>query len=227
MRINADLSARAMELTGDLPWRPSPDGSVERRMLDRDGGEVARATSLVRYPRGSRFPSHSHGGGEEFLVLDGVFSDEHGHYPAGAYVRNPPSSSHAPYSEEGCTIFVKLRQFDPGDLTRVVIDTGDAEMRPGAHPGLREILLHEYGSERVRLVRSVTEVDLGKLIWPGGAEFLVLRGELADQDGHCAAGCWLRLPAGARQQLTVSADTEFYLKTGHLGVSAVQDSASM
>jgi len=63
-------------------------------MLDRIGEEVAQATSIVRYAAGSHFDRHVHDGGEEILVPHGVFSDEYGDYPAGAYVRNPPGASH-------------------------------------------------------------------------------------------------------------------------------------
>jgi anti-sigma factor ChrR (cupin superfamily) len=77
-------------------------------MLDRIGDEVVRATSIVRYAPGSHFSAHTHGGGEEFFVLNGVFQDEHGDYPVGSYVRNPPTSSHVPGSDLGCVIFVKL-----------------------------------------------------------------------------------------------------------------------
>ena len=100
-------------------------------MLDRIGDEVARATSIVRYASGSSFSRHEHAKGEEFLVLDGVFSDNHGDYPAGFYVRNPPGSGHAPFSKDGCRILVKLRQFDPQDLTPVVIDAGDRRLWRG------------------------------------------------------------------------------------------------
>ncbi len=135
MKLNADLGQRAAALTEELPWQWSPDRSVQRRMLDRDGEEVARATSLVKYPAGSRFPAHHHGAGEEFLVLEGVFSDEFGDYPSGTYVRNPPGSAHSPSSRDGCLIFVKLRQFDPGDLQRIVVDTGAADFSPPGTPG--------------------------------------------------------------------------------------------
>src|SRR5262245_2098677 len=97
--LRADFSERVIVATRDEPWVPSPQEGVARRMLDRIGGEVARATSLVRYVPASTFPSHQHGGGEEFLVLEGVFSDEHGDYPTGTYVRNPPGSAHAPRTE--------------------------------------------------------------------------------------------------------------------------------
>jgi len=217
MKINADLGRRATALSDALPWQRSPDGSVERRMLDRDGAEIARATSVVRYPPGSRFPSHLHGGGEEFLVLEGVFSDESGDYPAGVYVRNPPGSAHAPFSRDGCVIFVKLRQFDPGDSSRVVVDTKRRTQTAGPHPGLSEIELHRFGRERVRLLGSADGAGPVDGLWSGGAEFFVLRGEIADEQGTYPAGAWLRLPAGTRQHLSVRPATEFYLKTGHLG----------
>ena len=105
--LNHDFSQGVLLHTADLPWSPSPMAGVERRMLDRIGGEVARATSIVRYAPGSRFSRHVHGGGEEYLVLEGVFSDEHGHNPPGSYVRNPPGSVHRPSSAAGCTIWVK------------------------------------------------------------------------------------------------------------------------
>ena len=96
MNLNSDFTARAAVHAGRLDWTPSPIPGVDRRMLDRVGEEVARATSIVRYAPGSRFSPHTHGGGEEFLVLDGVFQDEHGDFPAGSYIRNPPTTSHTP-----------------------------------------------------------------------------------------------------------------------------------
>src|SRR3569623_1300362 len=123
MEINADFSRAAVVHAARLPWVASPMAGVDRRMLDRIGEEVARATSIVRYAAGSRVSPHTHGGGEEFLVLDGVFQDEHGDFPAGSYVRNPPPTRHKPGSAPGCTIFVKLWQFDADDRTEVRIDT--------------------------------------------------------------------------------------------------------
>ncbi len=127
MNLNSDPTRRAA-MHGDLlPWQPSPMAGVERRMLEREGGEVARATTIVRYTPSSAFSAHTHDGGEEFLVLDGVFQDEYGDFPVGSYVRSPPTSRHRPGSAPGCVIFVKLRQFDPADRTSVHIETLDAE----------------------------------------------------------------------------------------------------
>jgi anti-sigma factor ChrR (cupin superfamily) len=216
MRIHADMRERASENIADLPWRPSPDGSVDRRMLDRDGGEIARATSIVRYPEGSRFRPHVHGGGEEFLVLEGVFSDENGNYGAGTYVRNPPGTSHAPFSDGGCTIFVKLQQFEPDDLKQLVINTDKQSWIDGPQPGWNHQLLHSHGSEVVRLVHAASDTPAIPIEWPHGAEFLVLEGAIEDEQGRYPKDSWLRLPAGSHQGLSASNGALFYLKTGHL-----------
>src|SRR6476661_5079466 len=137
MELNADFSQRVAVHTAGMPWIASPMAGVERRMLDRIGDEVARATSIVRYAAGSRFSPHTHGGGEEFLVLDGVFQDEHGDYPAGSYIRNPPTSRHTPGSAPGCTLMVKLWQFDPEDRVHLRIDTGTTSYVPAPdRPGV-------------------------------------------------------------------------------------------
>ena len=112
--INANFEERVVVHAAARPWLASPVSGVERRPLDRVGGETARATSIVRYQPGSTFPAHRHTGGEEYLVLDGVFEDENGRDGPGTYVRNPPGSCHAPRAPTGCTIFVKLWQFEPG-----------------------------------------------------------------------------------------------------------------
>jgi anti-sigma factor ChrR (cupin superfamily) len=139
--LNADLSQRCIIHSPSLAWVDSPASGVSRRMLERNGGEVARATSIVRYAPGSSFASHSHGGGEEILVLEGTLHDEHGVYGPGTYIKNPVGSSHAPSSPEGCTLFVKLRHLDARDNERVVIDTQRSEWRQGMVEGLKVLPL--------------------------------------------------------------------------------------
>src|SRR5258706_11164735 len=161
MDLNADFSQRAVAHAAKLPWTPSPTAGVERRMLDRMGEEVARATSIVRYAPASAFPAHTHGGGEEFLVLEGVFQDEHGDYPAGFYIRNPPTSSHTPGSQPGCTIFVKLWQFDPDDRTQLRLDT--ASMTYVSDPeraGGELIPLFQDERSNVRMERSASNAEI-------------------------------------------------------------------
>ena len=54
------------------------------------------------------FQPHKHWGGEEILVLEGTFYDEHGVYPKGTWIRSAHLSEHHPYTkEEGALIFVK------------------------------------------------------------------------------------------------------------------------
>src|SRR5689334_3530870 len=152
MKLNADFDARAVIHAARLDWTPSPILGVERRMLDRIGDEIARATSIVRYAPHSAFPPHTHGGGEEFLVLEGVFQDEHGDFPAGSYIRNPPTSRHTPRSEPGCVILVKLWQFDPEDRTHVRIDcAGVASFSDETRPGVEVKPLFRDPHEDVRI----------------------------------------------------------------------------
>jgi len=217
MQLHADLRQRAVMYAEDATWVPSPLPGVTRRMLDRDGGEVARATSLVRYAPGSRFSRHEHGAGEEFLVLEGTFSDEMGDYPAGTYVRNPPGSGHAPWSVEGCLLFGKLRQFGPRDTARVVIDSRGAAWPSGPVPGLTRLPLHEFGSEQVVLERWQPGTRSPLHEHPGGEEIYVIEGTLMDEEGCYAAGSWLRNPPGSRHAPFSEEGCLLYVKTGHLG----------
>lgn len=216
MDLHANLHQRVVLDTPTLPWCPSPLAGVERRLLDRRGGEVARATSIVRYAPGSRFPPHSHGGGEEILVLEGTFSDDQGDYPAGTYLRNPPGSSHAPFSEGGCTLFVKLRQMHPGDPMRSVIDTGHSAWQPGLVEGLEVLPLHSYGSEQVALVRWAAGTTFAAHGHPGGEEILVLHGVFQDEQGRYGTGYWLRNPPGSAHQPWSERGCTIWVKTGHL-----------
>lgn len=201
MTLNADLGARVVLDTNALPWVASPEPGIERRPLDRVGGEIARATSLVRYAAGSAFAGHAHGGGEEFFVLDGVFSDEHGDHPAGHYVRNPPGSHHAPRSDRGCTLFVKLWQFAPGDAAHLVVDAWRSTWLPGAAPGLSVLPLHEHEGTSVALMRGAANLRLDVASSHPGEELFVIEGACADEFGHYGAGTWLRDPRPARRHL--------------------------
>ena len=223
MELHADLRQRAVIDSHTLPWIPSPMAGVERRMLDRQGGEVARATSIVRYAPGSRFERHTHGGGEEILVLEGTFSDEQGDHPSGTYLRNPPGSSHAPFSEGGCTIFVKLQQMHPQDRERQVIGTGQAAWLPGLVPGLAVMPLHAFGSEHVALVRWAPGTVFHPHGHPGGEEILVLDGVFQDEHGTYPAGSWLRNPPGSIHRPWSEAGCTIWVKTGHLPCSLGPD----
>lgn len=216
MRINADFAKRAVVRPGDVEFVPSPLPGVERMMLDRIGDEVARATTIVRYGEGSYFDPHTHGGGEEFYVLDGVFSDEHGDYPTGTYVRNPIGSFHKPFSKDGTTIFVKLHQFDSGDTDQKVIRTQDQAFRPGLVDGISVLPLHDYGDEHVALVRWQPGTRFPGHMHRGGEETLVLEGTFQDEFGAYPKGTWLRNPPGSVHNPFSDEGALLYVKTGHL-----------
>jgi anti-sigma factor ChrR (cupin superfamily) len=216
MLVNADFSRRVVLATNALPWLPSPQAGVERRLLDRVGDETARATSLVRYAAGSAFTAHAHGLGEEFLVLDGVFSDEHGDYPRGSYVRNPPGSRHAPRTAPGCVIFVKLRQMAPGESHRVVIDTMRSIWKAGDAAGHTRLLLHAGAGELVSMEQLEPGSVLAVQAHPAGEEIFVVSGELEDGDGRYGAGTWLRNPAGAGSAFRSASGALYCAKRGHL-----------
>jgi len=217
MNINANFGARAAVHAARLDWTPSPIPGVDRRMLDRVGDEIARATSIVRYAPHSHFSSHTHGSGEEFLVLDGIFQDEHGDYPAGTYVRNPPTSSHTPSSEPGCTIFVKLWQFDPDDRIQMRTDTSALSFMPAADlSGVEFALLYESAWELVLLERWTPDISISVPV-PAGIELLVLDGSFIEGGEEFTPLSWLRLPAGARLQATAGrSGCKVWVKSGHL-----------
>ncbi len=215
MLIHADFSLRATVTPDQHQWVPSPMPGVERVMLDRVGEEKARATSLVRYAPDSHFPHHAHPGGEEIFVLQGTFSDEHGDYPAGWYLRNPPGSSHQPFSVEGTTIFVKLWQMRPSDSHTVRIDTSDPvswQRQDG-----REICpLFADDTEQVCLQR-LTPGQTVLAQSAASAELLVLAGSVRMGEETYECGSWIRLPESDAQPVTAdTAGATIYLKTGHL-----------
>jgi len=200
--------------SAQAPWIASPMAGVDRRMLDRIGDEVARATSIVRYAPGSHFSAHTHTGGEEFIVLDGVFQDEHGDYPTGTYVRNPPTTSHTPRSDDGCTIFVKLWQFDLDDRTQFHKDM--AAKLGKTRDGVARAELHHDAREVVSYLSVEPGADIVELA-SGGTELFVLEGSLQEGGDLLEVGSWLRLPEEAPLQATAGPKgAKLWMKTGHL-----------
>lgn len=217
MNLNDDFSLSALVHADQVAWQDSPMSGVQRRPLDRVGDEVARATTVVRYSPGSRFAPHVHTGGEEFLVLDGVFQDEHGDYPKGSYIRNPPGTRHTPGAEQGCTILVKLWQFDPLDDVSVALsaETIAANMKPRGE-GVHCALLHEDGNETVSLfaLQPHRTVDLSAR---QGLELFVVNGSCQFGDETLATHSWLREPGDGSLCLTSGDDgVRFWLKQHHL-----------
>jgi quercetin dioxygenase-like cupin family protein len=205
MRINDDLTNTMLLDASSMAWLPSPAAGVDRRMLYREGGEVARATSIVRYAPGSAFPAHVHSGGEEILVLGGTLQDEQGDYPAGSYFRNPPGTHHSPAAADGCVIFVRLWQFREGDYAQIVRQPGEGELLKPRDGVSAARLLFEDQAERV-VLETWTPGAVLTIPNDRGLEFVVLFGAVKVQDRLLAPQGWGRLPAG--QQLTAEAGPE-------------------
>lgn len=218
MNLNSDFQQRVAQLPGEAVWMDSPLAGVQRRMLDRIGGELARATSIVRYAAGASFERHVHGGGEEIFVLQGVLSDERGDYPAGTYLRNPPGTSHAPFSKDGCLLFVKLWQFAADDTVPVKLDTSSSAWYPGMVPGLSVMPLHEHEGVNTALVRWAPQTRFNQHTHFGGEEILVLAGIFRDENGEYPTGTWLRSPRGSRHTPYTGAEGALiYVKVGAVG----------
>jgi anti-sigma factor ChrR (cupin superfamily) len=217
MKIAADFSKREIVHSSTLPWVASPMVGIERRALDRVGGEVARATSIVRYAPGSEFSPHVHTGGEEFIVLDGVFQDEHGSFPVGSYIRNPPESSHTPSSEAGCVIMVKLWQFQPKDRTHVRLQMNAmGKVAIPEHTGIQITPLYKDDIEEVSLLHFDTDASL-EISPLGGAELFVLEGDITEQQDQLTKHSWARLPINESISIKAGENgAKVWLKTGHL-----------
>ena len=219
--LNADFSAVATVHTAAMEWQASPSPTVWRKRLDLSGpAEAGRVTSVVRYDANSSFSEHPHPDGEEILVLDGVFSDEHGDYPAGSYLLNPEGFSHAPFSEKGCVLFVKLRQYPGLGRKQVKVDSTQAPWRETGTPGVLDLLLYEEAGypEAMRLVSCEPQSGGVALDHPGGTEIFVLEGAFEDGAGHYVAGSWLRVPAGEAMTLQSESGGTVYVKSGHLAL---------
>ncbi|WP_435927024.1 cupin domain-containing protein [Dryocola sp. BD613] len=216
MLINHDFTRRVTVSIDDYHWVHSPQGGVDRVMLDRIGGEQARATSLVRYLPQTSFPQHIHPGGEEILVLAGQFSEGEQDYPAGWYLRNPPGSTHQPHSTDGTLLFVKLGQMAASENVPLRVDTRDAANWQRGK-GFSVCALFENAHESVCLLRLTSGSLLAEPPLPGGAELFIVEGSLTEGDSIHAQGSWIRIPVG--QRLVFMAETEntlLYLKKGHL-----------
>lgn len=213
--INMDLSRVVVARPQDQRWQQAPQAPIERCALEREAPESGHATSFVRYLPGARFPVHSHPLGEEIFVLDGVFSDDSGDYPAGSYIRNPPGSSHAPYSDQGCLLFVKLHQFAVSDTATVRIRPDQQDWRAGIG-GLRVCPLHEHqGASTALVFWPAGEVFQPHQHW-GGEEIVVIRGCFRDEHGDYPQHTWLRSPHLSRHHPFVDQETLILVKVGHL-----------
>lgn len=218
MKLNADFTLRASRNIHQIEWEESPSSGVHRLRLEQDESHppVERVTTIVRFAANSSFSGHVHHGGEEFLVLDGVFSDQHADYPAGFYVRNPSGTGHAPHSKEGCIILVKLWQMKQDDQLQMAMNTRDESLWQPGDNGQQKLVLFEADYESVCMLKWPAGLILSDLEFIGGVEYFILQGSFADDQGQYSEGSWLRLPAGSRQSIRVTDDCLVWRKAGHL-----------
>ena len=215
--INMDFNKRVVVNTRAMEWVASPKAGVWRKPLAREDVERGHATSLVRYDPGAAFSEHGHPLGEEILVLDGTFSDETGDYEAGTYFRNPEGFRHAPFSESGCIILVKLHQFQKDDTQHIQVDTKSTGWQPG-QGNLQVMPLFTLGTESVALVRFPVGEHFQLHTHFGGEEIYVIEGELIDELGRYPAGTWIRSPHMSQHSPYVESDTLIWVKVGHLPI---------
>jgi anti-sigma factor ChrR (cupin superfamily) len=169
----------------------------------------------VKFANLAKFQAHHHELGEEILVLAGTFSDETGHYPAGTYIMNPPGSSHAPFSESGCTLFVKLRHLGSDQVVREIVDTTAAPWLQGMVPGLNVMPLMQQGSGST-LVKWAPQTFFNPHRHYGGEEIFVVDGVFEDEHGRYPAGSWIRSPHMSLHQPFSKEGCTIFVKTGHL-----------
>lgn len=213
--FNLDMSQVVVIDSQQQPWLDSPAKGVQRIPLEREAAESGHVTSIVKYAAGSQFAPHEHPKGEEIFVLDGVFSDENGDYPAGSYLRNPAGSRHGPFSKEGCTLFVKLNQFKSGDDTQLALNTEQQPWLQG-QGGLTVKPLHQFEGESVALVHWPAGERFAPHKHWGGEEILVLKGEFKDEHGSYPKGTWIRSPHLSEHFPFVDEETIILVKVGHL-----------
>ena len=214
--LNMDFSKIACSLAEEQQWVKSPADGVSRIHLEREAAESGHTTSFVKFEAGSYFPEHVHTQGEEIYVLEGVFSDENGDYPAGTYIRNPPGSRHKPFTKEGCILFVKLEQFQKDDTQHVVVKPEEQQWQQGIG-NLKVLSLHVHNSESTALVHwPANEVFQPHTHW-GGEEIVVISGKFIDEHGEYPAGSWIRSPHMSQHYPRVEDETLILVKVGHLG----------
>ena len=213
--LNMDLTKTAC-VSGNKPsWIKSPADGVSRIPLEREAEESGHTTSFVTFEPNSFFPAHEHPMGEELYVIEGVFSDENGDYPAGTYIRNPPGSRHRPFTKEGCMLFVKLDQFQEEDNKHVVIRPNEKQWNDGIG-NLKVTSLHSFGTESTALVWWPENERFQLHSHFGGEEVVVLKGKFIDEHGEYPSGSWIRSPHMSQHFPYVKEETLILVKVGHL-----------
>ena len=223
--LRSDFALREVVDTHTLAQEPAPIAGISRRVFERHTAHGARTTSIVSYAAGqtdaasesAAEPVSAQGIGEELLVLSGSFTDEHGSYCAGSYLRNPAGGARR--TDTGCVLFEKRGYLDPHDQARVVVDTRSGNWHPGMYAGLQNMLLAAVGPERTVLVRWAPGTRIDPHTHATVEETLVLEGELEDEFGCYPAGTWFRVPRGSTHAPYSPRGALILIKVGHIAES--------
>lgn len=210
-----DRSLRVIIRTQEIPWIDSPSSNVKRKPLEREKAESGQVTSVVEYKPGASFKAHHHPMGEEIFVLSGEFADENGRYPAGTYLRNPPGSSHTPFSQKGCTLFVKLNQFSKDDSQQITLNTQNSDWLQG-HGSLKVMPLHQHLNNSTALVLWPKGAQFQPHSHWGGEEIFVLDGIFQDEFGNYPKHTWIRSPHLSTHNPFSNEGCTILVKTGHM-----------
>ena len=223
--LNADMSKQVIVRASQNEWQTSPSSTVRRKRFHLVGEpESGQVTSLVEYLPGATFHRHEHPDGEEILVLEGVFSDEAGDWPAGSWLLNPEGFAHAPFSEKGCLLFVKLRQYPGAAHLKLDWPTLPNQSKPTATKPVTVSELLIQGDESISIVsfgydevasdeEQVTREYTRQ--YESGVEGFVLEGEVEMNGNPLVQHDWFRLPAGASLTLA-SNQCRLYLKANNV-----------
>ena len=217
LSLNGNLAMRVAVDTQSMDWLESPGGHVLRKRVHGVGpAESGQVTSVVRYAPGAVFPEHDHPEGEEILVLDGIFSDEHGDWPAGTYLLNPEGFHHGPFSRAGCTLLVKLRQYPGADRIHVALQSNDQPWASSIRKNVawKKLYAQAPYTDHMRIESWSSPAAMGQLNFPQGAELFILQGSFADEFGSYPTHSWLRIPAGGHITPSSEEYCELYIKEG-------------
>ena len=128
---------------------------------------------------------------------------------------NPPGSSHAPFSKDGCELFVKLRHLGVEQIEREIINTKTAQWHQGLVPGLKVMPLMQQGLGST-LVKWDPETYFNPHQHFGGEEIFVVSGVFEDEFGTYKEGSWIRSPHMSTHKPFSKEGCTIFVKTGHL-----------
>jgi len=217
MNVNDDFSQRTVVHGRQSTWEDTRLYGVRRCQLDRVVDNLERITSLVEFAENSALSTHEHPGGEEILVLSGVFEDSYGSWPEGSYIRYPPGTVHAPHSDRGCVVLVKHCQFSLSDKTIVHANINKLEyIEPRDRPGVSVASMYKDSRESVRVERWAPNAAIN-FTAEGGAEIIVLKGSAVENSDSLQPQSWLRVPIGGQVSAIAGPEgTLAWIKTNHL-----------